>query len=167
MGNYFWDVFISSINILWESSIIFPEFTFVLTSWSLHLVLLFTFMFINFQSFKFTVINTDYHPSWYRPYTTCSGSKLSLLNLWIYLDIWQDSLDEGSVQCKASTYTGQHNTSVPWVGLKFAIPVFKQLKTVRALDRMATGTGKILIIMCIIYLMLQSIWWYYKEIQLW
>jgi hypothetical protein len=38
----------------------------------------------------------------------CFNSEL-LLQLWISLDIWQDSLDEGSARRKAFAYTGQHN----------------------------------------------------------
>jgi len=53
----------------------------------------------------------------------------------------------GSAHCKAATYTGQHNTekcehtSMPRAGFKSMIPVFKQLKTVHALDCVAIGTG--------------------------
>jgi hypothetical protein len=56
-------------------------------------------------------------------------------------------LDRGSARRKASTYTGQHNTekrghtSMPLVGFEPTIPVFEWPKTVRVLDRVATGTG--------------------------
>jgi len=56
-------------------------------------------------------------------------------------------LGRGSARRKASTYTGQHNAensghkSVPGAGLEAAIPMFDWSKTVRALDRAATGTG--------------------------
>jgi len=49
----------------------------------------------------------------------------------------------GLAQHKASTYTGQHNTekrgqtSMPGVGYKTTIPVFKQMKTVHASDHAA------------------------------
>jgi len=56
-------------------------------------------------------------------------------------------LDGGSTRRKATTYTGQRNTekrghtSMPRAGFEHTIPVFERSKTVRALDRAATGTG--------------------------
>jgi len=56
-------------------------------------------------------------------------------------------LDGGSAHRKATTYTGQHNTekhghrSMPRAGFEHTIPVLERLKTVRFLDRAATGTG--------------------------
>jgi hypothetical protein len=70
---------------------------------------------------------------------------LKLMNL---LHSWYDSLEGGgSARRKASTYTGQHNTgkrvhtSMPRVGFEHTTPVFERPKTVRASDRVATGTG--------------------------
>jgi hypothetical protein len=44
-------------------------------------------------------------------------------------------LDGGSAHCKAATYT---QTSMPRVGFETTTPVFKQAKTIHALDRTAT-----------------------------
>jgi hypothetical protein len=55
----------------------------------------------------------------------------------------------GSVQRKASTYTGQHKTerrrqtSMPRAGFEPAIPMFERPKTVLGLDRAAIETGNI------------------------
>jgi hypothetical protein len=72
------------------------------------------------------------------------GSCFSFLDP---LDIWQDPLAGGSVQRKASTYTGQHNTerrrqiSMHRAGFESAIPMFERPKTVLALDRSVIETG--------------------------
>jgi len=57
-------------------------------------------------------------------------------------------LDGGSARRKAATYT-QHNTeekrgytSMPLAGFEPTILSFERLKTVRALDSAATGTGE-------------------------
>jgi len=56
-------------------------------------------------------------------------------------------LGGGSAQCKASTYTGQHNTEkwrhtfMPGAGFKPMSPEFEWSKTVHALDHMAIGTS--------------------------
>jgi hypothetical protein len=53
----------------------------------------------------------------------------------------------GSARCKASTYTGQHNTEkrkdpcLEWDGFEPTIPVFERPKTVLALDCAVSGTG--------------------------
>jgi hypothetical protein len=65
----------------------------------------------------------------------------------LFLDIWYSCLDAGSARRKATTYTGQHNTEkggqtfMPRAGFEPKIPVFELLKTVRALDSAAIGTG--------------------------
>jgi hypothetical protein len=56
-------------------------------------------------------------------------------------------MDGGSARCKASTYTGQHNTEKTWTHIhalsriRTYNPMFEQPKTVRALDCVAIGTG--------------------------
>jgi hypothetical protein len=48
-------------------------------------------------------------PPWLSsPWRTLAASYIGFL---IYLDIWWDSLDEWSARRRASTYTGQHNTT--------------------------------------------------------
>jgi hypothetical protein len=65
----------------------------------------------------------------------------------LFLDIWQDSLDERSARRKAPTCTGQHNTekrehtSMPRAEFEPTVPVFERLKTVSALYCAAIGTG--------------------------
>jgi len=67
-------------------------------------------------------------------------------------DIFVGFLSGGSARSKASTYTGQHNTtqhntekrihiSMPREGFEPTIPAFMRPKIVRALDGAATGTG--------------------------
>jgi hypothetical protein len=59
-----------------------------------------------------------------------------------------NSLDGGSAHRKATTYTGQHNTEkrghtfMPRARFESTIPVFERVKTMRALDRAAIGTGR-------------------------
>jgi len=53
----------------------------------------------------------------------------------------------GRARCEATTYAEQHNTeklgntSMPRARFEPTIPVFERLRTVRALDSTATGTG--------------------------
>jgi len=71
-------------------------------------------------------------------------------HLWIF---WYHSLNGGSAHRKASTYTGQHNTekcghtSMPLAGFEATIPVIERSKTIRALDRAATGVGTYILVL--------------------
>jgi len=62
-------------------------------------------------------------------------------------------MDGESALRKATIYKGDHktekcrHTSMPRAGFKPTIPMFERLKTIRALDRAAGGTGSVFIIL--------------------